>query len=89
MWNSKTARFSKFLSGGRNNVMGVLDGILYWVLLSLPCGMLPFLALGIKYTISQHDNPNIPQHPQTPLGNSATPVENHSRVPSNSTWSTL
>lgn len=29
---------------------GILDGILYWVQLSLAFGMLPFLALGTKYT---------------------------------------
>lgn len=34
MCNFKIARFSKFLSGGRDNGMSILDGILYWVLLS-------------------------------------------------------
>lgn len=70
MWNSKTVRFTKFLNRGREfkplisrttgiepDIMGILDEVLYWVLLSLVCGMLPFLALGAKYTISHHDNP--------------------------------
>lgn len=56
-WNSKTARFSRFLHGGRAN------GIFYWVQLSLAFGMLAFLALGTKYTPSHHDTQH-PNHPQ-------------------------
>lgn len=50
MSNSKTARFSRFLSGGRANAVGTVDGILPWA--GLP------LALGTQHTPRPRDHPD-------------------------------
>ena len=46
--------------------MLLVNGILYWVGLSLACRMLPFLALGIKYTPVTVTTKNILQPPPPP-----------------------
>lgn len=56
----KLPGLAKFLSGGRDDPMGILDGILYRVGLSLAQGMLPLWTLGTKCTPSHVTTKTMP-----------------------------